>query len=195
MADAPANYKQVLTMYSQQPKPIQEYFESLPELVERYEWDISISYVFSRIETIKHRTLYCGLIKLHWTDTQLTSELLDKDHMSRGRFRDLFHVVFGKRIDRDILEKLSAAESVRDKVAHGKHLTQSEARKCLADALDFAASFDQFVFDHANFRPFGDLRGFKGRKEALPKSTTRWVLKGMGIPANKSKEPQGADAD
>jgi hypothetical protein len=115
--------------------------------------------------------------------------------MSRGRFKELFSIVFGKRIDKGILDKLSEAESVRDKVAHGKQLTQADARKCLADALDFAATFDQFVFDLAAFRPFGDLRGFRGRKEALSKKTTRWVLRGMGIPATDAKEPQHAEAE
>lgn len=185
MTDTPANYKQVLTAFSRQPNLIQGYFGSLPELVRKYDWPISISYIFSQIEVMKHRTLYCGLIKLHWTDTELTSDLLDLDHMSRGRFRELFAIIFGKRIDKLILDRLSAAEAVRDKVAHGKRLTQAEARKCIADALDFASSFDQFVFELGGFRPFGDLRGFKGRKEALSKNTTRWVLRGMGIPATK----------
>ena len=33
----------------------------------------------------------------------------------------------------------------------------------------------------AEFRPFGDLRGFKGRGQPLERTTTRWVLKGMGM--------------
>ena len=43
---------------------------------------------------------------------------------------------------------------------------------------------NDWVYQAAGVRPFGDKRGFKGRAEALDKSTTRWILKGMGLPAS-----------
>lgn len=102
--------------------------------------------------------------------------------MSRGRFRELFKIVFGKTINKDLLDKLAEAEDIRDKIAHGKQRTDAQARKALNDVFDFATGFNTFVQDTAGFMPFGNLRGFKGRKQPLPKETTRWVLRGMGIP-------------
>ena len=183
MAD-PANYRQLLTFFREKPDHIQNYFSNFPGLVEDYEWEISISYVFARIEVAKHTTLYCGLVKRHWADAELTRSTLDRDHITRERFRSLFKTVFGKPIPDAIAAKLAAAESVRDRVAHGKQLKPVQARRGLADAFDFAEEFSEFVQQLAGFCPFGDLRGFKGRLETLPKETTRWVLRGMGIPAH-----------
>jgi hypothetical protein len=185
---APANYKQVLKHFNDAPKEVREYFPSFAELVENYSWDVSISYVFSRVEAVKHMTIYCGIVKLHWTDSELTRELVDRDHMSRGRFRDLFKTVFGKPIKEELVDKLSKAEAIRDKIAHGKKWTDAQARSALIDIFDFAAQFNEFVATEAGFQPFGDLRGFKGRKESLPKDTTRWVLRGMGIPSKAESE-------
>jgi hypothetical protein len=182
MADAPKNYKQVLTTFKAQPNNIREYFEDFPELVENFEWGVSISYVFSRIEIAKHRTLYGGLVKLHGTSAKKTSAALDKHQMKRKQFVELFSVIFGTAIEKATLEKLSEAEAIRDKVAHGKPLTDAQARKCLADALEFAAAFDEFVSKlPQGFSPFGNMQGFKGAKAALSDKTTYWVLKGMGI--------------
>lgn len=182
----PANYKQLLAHFKGKPQEIQDYFPAFPDLVEGYSWDVAVSYVFSRVEAVKHATIYCGIVKLHWTDSTLTRELVDKDHMSRGRFRELFKIVYGKPIDDALLKKLGEAEAIRDKIAHGKKWTDEQARTALKDIFDFAEGFNIFILSIANLKPFGDLRGFKGRKESLPKETTRWVLRGMGIP---SKEP------
>jgi hypothetical protein len=181
--NAPANYRQVLVHFNAKPHEVREYFPSFPELVQYYPWDVAISYVFSRVEAAKHSTIYCGIVKLHWADSSLARELIDKDHMSRGRFRELFKTVFGKPLDGDLHIKLQEAEAIRDKIAHGKKWTPEQARKALIDVFDFAVGFNSFVQVTAGFKPFGNLRGFKGRKEALPKETTRWVLRGMGIPA------------
>ena len=182
MTEAPKNYKQVLALYKQHPQNIRDYFDDLPSIVENYKSSVSVSYVFSRIEAVKHRTLYGGHVKLHGTNSNMTSRALDKFQMTRKQFRDLFSVIFGTAINKDILTKLTDAEAIRDKVAHGKPLTDAQARKCLADALDFATTFDEFVSKlPLGFSPFGDLRGFKGAKAALSEKTTHWVLRGMGI--------------
>ena len=65
--------------------------------------------------------------------------------------------------------------------------TPKEAREGLTSVLDFATEFNDFVSSLAGFRPFGKLRGYKGRKKPLPKATTRWILRGMGIPQNTKK--------
>lgn len=182
----PANYLQVLQSYRGSPEDIRNYFPTFEELVKNYSWDVAIAYVFSRIERLKHETIYCGIVKLHRTDSLLTRELVDKDHMSRSRFRELFKIVFGIAIDGALLKKLSEAEAVRDKVIHGKKWSDVQARTALIDVFDFSVGFNELVYETAKFRPFGDLRGFKGRQEPLSTETTRWVLRGMGIPGKQA---------
>ena len=176
------SYKGVIRQYKEAPQQIRDYFPNFVELVEDYNWEISISYVFSRVELAKRNTIYCGIVKLHRCDAVLTRKLVNEDHMSRSRFLDLFGVVFDCRVPKQIVAKLENGEQVRDKVAHGMKWKQIEARQGLVSVIDFAKDFNEFVDDKAGFRPFGDLRGFKGRGQPLTKATTRWVLKGMGIP-------------
>jgi hypothetical protein len=181
--DAPANYKQVLDHFKAAPADVQASFPAFLDLAQKYPWDVSVSYVFSRVEAVKHVTIYCGIVKLHWTDADLTRDLVEKDHMSRGRFKDLFKTVFGTPIKKELLDQLAEGETIRDKVAHGKEWSPAEVRRALKHTFDFATGFNAFVEETAGFRPFGDLRGFKGRRESLPKETTKWVLRGMGIPS------------
>ena len=184
-----ATYKGVLAEFKKKPEDIQKNFPDYESLLKEHFWDVSVSYVFSRVESAKHWTIYCGIVKLHRTEATLTKSLVDRDHMSRGRFRMLFRTVFGEVIPEPILKKLSAAEAVRDRFVHGKMLEPSQAltRQAMIDIFEFAEEFSDHVEGLAGFRPFGDLRGFRGRAEPLSKETTKWVLLGMGIPA-KSPE-------
>jgi hypothetical protein len=176
------SYKSVIKHFEDAPAKVQGYFPDFIPLVEKYNWEVSVSYVFSRIEQAKRMTIYCGITKLHWCESSLTWKLVSEDHLSRPRFHELFKVVFGKKIPEDIRSRLEDSENVRDKIAHGMHWTAADARNALTDIVDFAEQLNQFVQHTAGFQPFGDLRGYKGRKEALSKATTRWILRGMGIP-------------
>ena len=176
------NYRQVIRHYEAAPEQVRNYFPEFVKLVESYDWEIPITYAFSRLERAKRMTIYCGIVKLHWCESTLTRDRINEDHLSRGRFKRLFKVVFGKRVPQPLIEKLESAESVRDKIAHGMTWTPAEARGCLVHLIDFAVEFNDHMANLADFRPFGDLRGFKGRRESLTKATTRWVLLGMGIP-------------
>ena len=101
--------------------------------------------------------------------------------MTRGGFLELFHTIHGKPIPAGVIGLLSSAEKARDKVMHGKGATEKEQREALADVFDYARDLNEFVFKLSGFRPFDDLRGFKGRAQPLDKATTRWLLKGLGL--------------
>jgi len=177
-------YKGVIQHFEAAPERVRDYFPKLVELIERYPWEVSVSYIFSRVEQAKRMTIYCGILKLHWCEKSLTWKLVNEDHLARKRFRDLFRVVFGRKIPDNLISKLEKGEAVRDKIAHGMKWEQKEVREGLTAIIDFAKEFNEFVaaIPEAGFQPFGNLRGFKGRKEPLTKETTRWVLRGMGIP-------------
>lgn len=176
------SYIGVIRAFETAPEGVRNYFPNFVELVRNYQWEVSVSYVFSRMEQAKRMTIYCGIVKLHWCESPLTWKLVSEDHMKRERFKSLFNIVFSEKIPSALSGKLEKGEKVRDKIAHGQRWESSDVRIGLCSTIEFATEFNDFVYDKAEFRPFGDLRGFKGRKQPLTTATTRWVLRGMGIP-------------
>ena len=120
-------------------------------------------------------------MKLHRTDSTLTRNAIDAHYMSRRDFRDFYCTIVGKRITDAVLEPLAKAEAIRDRVMHGKRVDQPDFREAIVSIIDFAEGFNALAMAHAGFRPFSDLRGFKGAGKSLDRSTTRWILKGMGL--------------
>jgi len=177
----PRTYRDVLEKFKKAPTFIQEYFKYLPDLVANFPWDVSIGYLFTRIEYAKHMTIYCGILKLHSADSTLTWKAIENLQMTREQFINLFKIVFRQPIESSILKKLRDSENVRDMVVHGKNPHDSKIRKAMVDAIDFCIQFNDYVYKRAGFRPMAKLVGFKGRKKSLDKSTTRWLLKGMGF--------------
>ena len=163
------------------------YFEAVTELIERYEWDVAISYTYSRMEIIKRRALFVGLVRKHSADAEYTDRALDREFLTRARFKQLFSIIYARDIPKENFEILERGEAIRDRVAHGKKLTDAQARQCLADAFHFADRLNEFVFECVKTRPIGSLQGFKGAASSLPLETTHWVLKGMGI--DKRRQP------
>ena len=180
MPDA-RNYRQVLDCYNSLPAPIKKYFREFAGLVTRYSWEVSYAYIFSRIELAKNMTIYCSIVKLHKTNAELTRKIVNEWRLERRQFYYLFKNITKKHIPKSIREKLEAGEKVRDKIVHGKQWKDSEVRTGLIQTFNFANEFNDFVFKVAGFKPFGNLRGFKGRAGTLSMATTRWILKGMGF--------------
>jgi hypothetical protein len=178
---APKNYKQVIKRLRQAPKGIQKYFEPAVQLIEGYNWEVSLAYMFSRIELAQNMTLYCGVVKLHRAHIEVAWSAINSLHLTRQSFRELFKTVFGKPLDSQIINKIIEVEKIRDKTMHGKDVTDAEYRRAVVWIIEYAESFNDFVYNLAGFKPFGDLSGFKGRKVPLDKSTTKWLLMGMKI--------------
>lgn len=153
--------------------------------------DVSLSYVFSKIEDAKRTTIYFGLVKLHNTNAEQTKSWIRKHHLTRNDFLSLFHVVYGDSLAEKELALLAAAEDVRDKVAHGQDWSDAEARTALVSVLQFATALNDFVRARGVTEPFnGDKRGWRGRAPGLPQQTTRWVLKGIATSAAELKLPR-----
>ena len=141
-----------------------------------------LAYIFSRLEVAQNLTLYYGLVKLlHRADSGITWNVLLKQHLTRGGFREFFATVFGREIPVAAITAMERAE--RDQVMHGKVPHDRELRNAIAHVLGYTREFAEFVYEIAGFNPCGDLRGFKGATASLEKGTTRWVLKGMGFSA------------
>ena len=170
--------------YNAAPKEVRDYFPHLVGLLDAFPLDVALAYVFSRVELAQNMTLYCGIVKRHKGNAALARKAVDAHHMTRKDFVQKYEAIFGKVLSSGAAASLQAAEAIRDKVMHGKKTSDKEVRQAIANVLDYAQQLNSDVSSLAGFKPFGDLRGFKGAAQSLDHSTTRWVLKGMGFPVS-----------
>jgi hypothetical protein len=160
---------------------VQRYFPHAPKLAKEFPWEVCLAYMFARVELAHNMAIYCGTVKLHRADAELARKAVMQQHMTREGFRDLFKAIYQHAIPDAALAKLADAEGVRDKVLHGKSASDGDMRKAVVRVVEYAEAFNAFSRGVAGVMPFDDLRGFKGRAKSLDKSTTRWLLKGMGF--------------
>jgi hypothetical protein len=177
----PSNWRGVLAKFNGLDPKVQEYFSHLPGLAKDYPWEVAISYLFAKVELAHNMLIYCAVVKLHRVHTEIASRGVNNHHMTRDGFKTLFHTVTGKTLKPETLAKLSSAEGTRDRLLHGKAVTEDAKRKAVVDILEYAVAFNGDSHVCCGIKPFGKLKGFKGRTKPLDKSTSRWVLKGMGI--------------
>lgn len=171
----------LLNRFKASPTEIRTYFEHVPKLIADFPLDVCLSYVFTQLERAQNAILYCGVVKLHRAHATLARTAIDVHQMTRSDFKAKFETVFAKPIPSATSALLAKAEDARDRVMHGKQTTDKEKREAVASVLDYAEAVNQLVSSIAGFKPFGYLRGFKGAAHSLDRSTSRWLLKGMGF--------------
>jgi hypothetical protein len=161
---------------------VKAYFEHLPKLVgDGLPYEIAIAYVFLKIEQAQNRALYGGIVKIHRGNAEFVGRLMNFQHLTRDGFKNIYKNVFGNSLKEETVNKLKEAEKARDKVIHGKTVTDNELREAIADVLEYAERFNIEVNTVAGFKPFADMRGLKGRAGSLDKRTTKWLMKGLGF--------------
>ena len=180
--DVPGSWRGVRNKLCDAPEEVQEYFKPAAELIEHYPWEVSLSYLFARVERAHLMAVYCGVVKLHRVEATLAKKAVDLFHNTREDYNALFERVFGRKIPQRLLTILEGAQNVRDRVLHGKTVTEADYRMAIAAIIDYATKFNEVCHGRGGFRPFGDLRGYKGAGASLGASTSRWVLKGIGLP-------------
>ena len=74
---------------------------------------------------------------------------------------------------------LNFLRKLETKTVHGKDVNEAAFRQAVVDVIDYAVLLDHQTQTIAQFKPFGDMRGFKGAKQPLEKTTTRWLLRGL----------------
>lgn len=175
--------KQILNVFKRLPEKTRDYYEHFPSLLNDSLFDVSIAYLFMGIERAHFRALHCGLTVKHKADAAVTDAVLTEQRISRRDFEKFFKAVFGENVEPTTLRKLREAEKIRDKVIHGREPTDAENKRAIIGALEYIKGFaKQIETNHNLLNPFGPLTGVGGLKNTrLPKTTTRWVLKGMGF--------------
>src|SRR5574341_688902 len=113
----------LLNYFESSPKDVQAYFEHLPRLVTDFPLDVALAYVFSLVELAHNMALYCGAVKLHRCDADLSRRAIKSYHITRPQFREKYHAIYGKPIPETTVALLLVGEAVRDNVMHGKGAT------------------------------------------------------------------------
>lgn len=174
-------YKSVLRRFEQSTPSVRWYLDQLPALIKGFPWEVSLAWVFLRVEQAQHRALYCGVVKLHRAHRDISERAINGHHMTRTGFNSLFANVFGRPLSETTGAKIAKAERVRDRVIHGKDVKDAEMRDALVEVIEYAELLNAEVKNHAGAEPFGRLTGFKGRGKPLDQSTSRWLLRGIGF--------------
>jgi len=178
----PGSWRGVVNRHKSASSEVGAYFQHLPKLVEELPLEVCITYMFAQVELAQNMTLYCGVVKLHRANATVARNAVDAHHLTRAGYKDLFKKVFGKDLTKAVLDPLQTAEKIRDRVMHGKSVTEAKKREAIVKVLEHAEKYNAFVDGIAGFKPYKrDLRGVKGRTKPLETSTTKWMLKGMGF--------------
>lgn len=175
------NVTSLQSLFASAPDEVQFYFEHLPSLLNDYPLDVSLAYLFARVEVAHNMAIYCGVVKIHRADSSLARAAVDRQHMTREGFRTLFATIYGKKLNATAQGYIEEAEAIRDRVMHGKSVSEQDKRLAISRVLHYAVKLNEQTYDIAGLKVFGRLQGYKGRLRPLDTSTSRWILKGVGL--------------
>ena len=160
------------------------YFSEFETLVCEHEFlRAALAFGFHLVEMAHHRLLYGDLCRLHGAHTELARKTIDSQFMTRNMFRDLYHAVFSQKFPVTLETKIKKAEAIRDKMIHGKNVTDAKTWKAIFDLIGYARGLNEQILEISDFQPFADMRGVTSRRRGalFNKETTRWMLKGMSF--------------
>ena len=167
--------------YEKCPQEVRDYFEHVPKLLDEFPMDVCLAYVFSRLELGQNMALYCGAVKIYKVNSELARNAIERQHISRKKFVELYKTIFALDLPDIVRKDSERMEKTRDKIMHGKYANDDEIRNAIACVLNYAEEVNKQLNEKCQLKPFGKLKGFAGRSGKLNKSTSRFVLLGMGL--------------
>ncbi len=171
--------------FSELPGEVRNHFRKLQPLLDNSDLDIALAYVFMLIEQGRYRAIKCVLVRKLRCSGTLVDNMFRDYQFQRKTFRTAFVQLVGIDIGRDPYNVLKQAESVRDKVFHGRMPQDADLRQALASALTFVGLFGERIRDETGKNPFGDLRGLSSRMKMLPNNQARWIIDGVKLKAEQ----------
>ena len=181
--EQPSNYKAVKKIYDSLGDDIKSYFNQAEILLthEDIGLDVCLAYLFLRIEAVQNRALFGALSKLHRVDTKFARRLLNMQHITRDGYLSLFKNIFGHELSDETTKLLNTAKKVRDRLIHGKSVSEAELRTAIVDCFKYSIAFKEEIYKISKFSPFSDMRGVKGRGKSLSPTTSKWIMRGLGF--------------
>ena len=178
----PGNWVGVVTRINASSDEVKGFFDPVTELIENYRWEVSIGYMFTRVEQAHNHLLRGAAVKIHGVNGQTANRFVDRQHMTRKEFSHLYKNVVGVQVPARAAKFLSDAEKIRDRVVHGKSVSERDQRTAIIYIVEYAEEINSELQEKANFSPFkADQRGYAGRRVTLPDATSAWVMKGLGF--------------
>ncbi|MDH5542032.1 MAG: hypothetical protein OEY64_03610 [Nitrospinota bacterium] len=182
MISGPTRTDGLRTYFGNKSDYVRNFFEKVPVLIDSsLGIDIVLAYVFFRLEYGQRLILYSGVRKLHKTNSELTWDAIETHDLKRKDFMNLFKIIYGFPIKKYAKDDLKIAEKFRDYLMHGKDIKTTQMIEAIGRVLDYSSKINEQVDQKCGFKPFSNLRGLTGAGKSLDKSTSRWVLKGMGF--------------
>ena len=100
----------VIKQFKQYREEVIEYFDPCLTLLEdEYDYDVVVSYMFSRLENAHREILYYGIVVLHDVSTKLASKSIDLHDLTRKDFKEKFSKVYGFDIPKSLSKKIESA--------------------------------------------------------------------------------------
>ena len=182
MPRVPGNWQGVVNRIDGSTDEIRGFFDPVSELIEHYRWEVSIGYMFTRVEQAHNHLLRGSAVKIHGVNGRAADRFVDKQHITRKEFSRLYKNIIGGAMPARPAKILSEAEKIRDRVVHGKRVAEKDQRTAIVYIVEYAETMNAELQDKANFSPFkADQRGYAGRRATLPDATSAWVMKGLGF--------------
>ena len=176
-------------IYQNLPESLQKYFCHFSKLIDDDLIDVLISYLFSQVELAHNNTVYGSVVRVHLVHSDIAKNVVQTSYMTREHFRRLYKNITGKSISKEAIDKIMKAEKIRDRILHGKHVKSADKREAIQLTLEYSKLLNEQVYNDAEFKPFGTMKGFNGRgKFQSKKSTSRLILIGMGLLSDKNTE-------
>jgi hypothetical protein len=160
-------------------------FEHVGDIVEKLGKipAITLAYCFSQIENGHRRLLYAGIVRKYRLDPELTWKFVLDHDINRKDFAELYRAVFGHAFPTKIAAMISPAESIRDRMIHGKRPEIKEMWGATICCFDYCREVNKHLRAKEQFAGFGRMQGITGKKGSptLDKAVSRLALVGLGL--------------
>ncbi len=178
-----ANYRQVEKKYNElADDDMKWYFSSFCKLVQKpanpkITWDITIAYLFMKVEQAHRMTLYALAVRKHKVARYIAAETIHECFLSRDEFPKLYKELAGEELCKDTTKYYDNAVNVRNAIMHGKGIfygtpiSDQVKRDAVVSILKYANLFnkqtEKIVINKQtnvkfDFKPFGKMQGFSG---------------------------------
>ncbi|NNE36590.1 MAG: hypothetical protein HKN13_15255 [Rhodothermales bacterium] len=172
----------VVDAYNEATARTKEHFRHVPSLIEQYKPEVAVGYVFDCASAAHNATIVAGLVTKHKAHRAVAREVAVFQECAWDEFHYEYQTVFGSVIPEAVSILFGEANELRRALLSGKRVSSKDQCGLIIQMLQYADALDEFVYADARIHPFADLSSAKPRGSSLDKSSTRWVLKGMGFP-------------
>ena len=79
----PGNWGGVVARIDATTEEVKSFFDPISELIRNYSWEVSISYMFTRVEQAHNHLLRGAAVKIHSVNAPTANRFVDGQHITR----------------------------------------------------------------------------------------------------------------